>query len=157
MDHAYRATIRWERGDAVFTDGRYSRGHVWAFDGLEIPGSSSPLSVRVPLSRADAVDPEEALVAALSSCHMLFFLDFARRAGFTVDRYADPAVGEMAPNADGKLYVGRVTLSPAVTFSGALVPDAEAFHALHHRAHEECYIGHSLRAEVVIAPTFTLT
>ncbi|MEW6258211.1 MAG: OsmC family protein [Pseudomonadota bacterium] len=157
MDHVYRATIRWERGDAAFTDGRYSRAHVLAFDGLSVPGSSSPFSVRVPLSREDAVDPEEGLVAAAASCHMLFFLDFARRAGFTVDRYEDPATGEMAPNEAGKLYVARVTLNPAVTFSGAKTPSAEDYETLHHRAHEECYIGHSIRAEMVIRPTFSLT
>lgn len=156
MDHVYRATIRWERGDQPFTDGRYSRGHVLAFDGLEVPGSSSPFSVRVPLSREDAVDPEEGLVASASSCHMLFFLDFARRAGFRVDRYEDAATGEMGPNEAGKLYVARVTLNPAVTFSGAKTPTQAEYDTLHHRTHEECYIGHSIRAEMVIRPTFTL-
>ncbi|MEP9376613.1 OsmC family protein [Aquabacter sp. CN5-332] len=156
MGHDYRVTVRWERGDAVFTDGRYSRAHVWAFDGIEIPGSSAPGSVRVPLSREDAVDPEEALTASASSCHMLFFLDFARRAGLTVDRYEDAAVAEMGPNEAGKLYVTRVTLNPDVTFSGAKAPTPEEFAQLHHRAHEECYIANSLRGEVVVQPTFSV-
>lgn len=156
MGHSYEATIRWTRGDAVFTDGRYSRGHVWAFDGIEIPGSSAPSSVRVPLSRADAVDPEEALVAAASSCHMLFALDLARRAGFRVDSYEDAAVGEMTPNAAGKLFISRITLNPVMTFSGDKRPTPEEVETLHHRAHEECYVAHSLRAEIVIAQRFIL-
>src|SRR3712207_4033616 len=90
MSHEYGATVRWERGGAAFAGGRYSRAHVWVFDGgLEVPASASPLNVRLPWSREDAVDPEEALVAAVSSCHMLFFLDFASRAGFMVDSYEE--------------------------------------------------------------------
>ncbi|QTL03089.1 OsmC family protein [Aquabacter sp. L1I39] len=152
MAHAYNATISWSRGEAVFSDGRYSRGHMWTFDGLSFPGSSSPLVVRPPLSREDAIDPEEALVGALASCHMLFFLDFARKAGFVVDSYSDAAVGEMGPNASGKLYVARITLNPDARFSGEKLPSAEDIAALHHRAHEECYVGHSLRADIVISP-----
>lgn len=155
MGHLYTATIRWERGEAVFTDGRYPRAHRLVFDGLEVPGSSAPSSVRVPLSREDALDPEEALVGALSSCHMLFFLDFARRGGFRVDSYTDAAVGEMGPNAAGKLFLARVTLNPAVVFSGEKVPSAEDFAALHHHAHEECYVANSLRSDVILAPTFS--
>ena len=156
MGHDYHATIRWARGDAAFTDGRYPRAHVWAFDGIEVPGSSAPGSVRVPLSREDAVDPEEALVASASSCHMLFALDFARRGGFRVDSYEDAAVGEMTPNEKGKLFVSKITLSPVMVFSGDKLPTAEDVAALHHRAHEECYVAHSLRAEIVILPRFTL-
>ncbi|WP_029004112.1 OsmC family protein [Azorhizobium doebereinerae] len=156
MAHLYTATISWERGAAVFTDGRYSRAHRLIFDGLEVPGSSAPASVRVPLSREDALDPEEAVVGALSSCHMLFFLDFARRGGFTVDSYTDAATGEMGPNANGKLYLARITLNPAVAFSSAKAPTAEEYEALHHRAHEECYIANSVRGEVVLLPTFSV-
>lgn len=150
MAHDFRATIRWSRDGAVFTDGRYSRAHVWAFDGIEVPGSSAPSSVRVPLSRADAVDPEEALVAAASSCHMLFALDFARKAGFRVDSYEDAAQGVMAPNAQGKLYLSRITLSPTLVFSGERRPSEAEVAALHHAAHAECYVAHSLRAEIII-------
>src|SRR5918992_1202143 len=103
MAHEYRATVCWTREDgAAFTDGRYSRGHVWRFDGgLEVPASSAPASVPPPFSRPDAVDPEEAFVAALSSCHMLFFLFFAAKAGFRIDRYTDEAIGEMGKNSKG--------------------------------------------------------
>src|SRR5437660_12862742 len=95
--HEYRALVLWTRGDAAFTDRRYSRAHVWRFDeGVEVPASSSPETVRLPLSRADAVDPEEAFVASLASCHMLFFLDFAARGGFVVDRYEDNPAGLMS-------------------------------------------------------------
>ena len=155
MSHEYKATVLWTRSDAKFTDNRYSRGHVWKFDGIEIPGSSSPASVRLPLSVAEAVDPEEALVAALSSCHMLFFLTFAAKGGFTVDRYEDAAVGVMTPNARGKLFVSKVTLRPAVTFVGDKRPDASEFAALHHRAHEECYVANSVNSEVVVEPTLS--
>ena len=152
MAHEYRAEIVWTRDGAVFTDNRYSRGHVWRFDGgVEVPASSSPLSVRLPLSRADAVDPEEAFVAALSSCHMLFFLSFAAKAGFVVDKYEDAAVGIMSKNEQGKLFVSKVTLSPAVAFSGAKRPSREELDALHHHAHEEFYIANSVRAEIVVA------
>jgi organic hydroperoxide reductase OsmC/OhrA len=152
MAHEYRAEIVWTRDGAVFTDNRYSRGHVWRFDGgVDVPASSSPLSVKLPLSREDAVDPEEALVAALSSCHMLFFLGFAAKAGFVVDKYEDAAVGVMSKNEHGKLFIAKITLNPVISFSGAKRPSAEEFDALHHRAHEECYVTNSVRAEVVVA------
>jgi organic hydroperoxide reductase OsmC/OhrA len=152
MAHEYRADVIWTREGAVFTDNRYSRGHVWRFDGgVEVPASSSPLSVKLPLSRADAVDPEEALVAAVSSCHMLFFLGFAAKAGFVVDKYEDAALGVMTKNEQGKLFVSKITLSPNVSFSGSKRPSAEELDALHDHAHEECYIANSVRAEVVVA------
>ncbi len=152
MAHEYRAEIVWTRDDAVFTDNRYSRGHVWRFDGgVEVPASSSPLSVKLPLSRADAVDPEEALVAALSSCHMLFFLSFAAKAGFVADKYEDAAVGVMSKNEHGKLFVSKITLNPVITFGGTKRPSSEELDALHHHAHEECYIANSVRSEVVVA------
>src|ERR687894_44046 len=109
MAHEYRATVRWIReAGAAFTHQKYGRGHVWRFDGgLEVPASSAPSSVPLPFSRADAVDPEEAFVASLSSCHMLFFLFFAAKRGFVVDRYEDQAVGMMDKNERGKLFVSR--------------------------------------------------
>src|SRR5262249_20738393 len=119
--------------------------------GVEVPGSSSPLSVKLPLSREDAVDPEEALVAAVSSCHMLFFLGFAAKAGFVLDKYEDAPLGVMTKNEHGKLFVSKITLSPAITFSGSKRPSPEELDALHHHAHEECYIANSVRAEVVVA------
>jgi organic hydroperoxide reductase OsmC/OhrA len=156
MAHEYKATVLWLRGDAKFTDNRYSRGHVWKFDGIEIPASSAPSSVRLPYSVAEAVDPEEALVAAMSSCHMLFFLAFAAQGGFTVDRYEDAAVGVMTKNERGKLFVSTVTLRPAVTFTGDKRPGEDDVAALHHRSHEECYIANSVKSEVVLEPTFSL-
>ncbi|MBX6425373.1 MAG: OsmC family protein [Variibacter sp.] len=158
MAHAYHATVLWRRGDAAFTDNRYSRGHVWRFDGgLEVPASSAPASVPPPLSDPRAVDPEEALVAAISSCHMLFFLAFAARAGFVVDRYEDNALGEMTKNERDKLFVSKVTLRPAITFSGEKRPSAEDVERLHHRAHEECFIANTVRSEIVVEPTFSFT
>src|SRR5882724_4061876 len=120
MAHEYRATVQWKReADAKFTDQRYSRGHSWTFDGgITVPGSSSPLSVRLPYSVAEAVDPEEALVAALSSCHMLTFLYVAAKQGFVIDAYEDSAVGEMTKNEAGRMWVSKVTLHPAISFSG---------------------------------------
>ncbi|MBV8755491.1 MAG: OsmC family protein [Hyphomicrobiales bacterium] len=151
MAHEYCADVIWTRDGAVFTDNRYSRGHVWRFDGgVEVPASSSPLSVKLPLSRADAVDPEEALVAAVSSCHMLFFLGFAAKAGFVVDRYEDEPVGVMTKNEQGKLFVSKITLSPAITFSGTKRPSPQELDSLHHHAHEECYVANSVRAEVMV-------
>lgn len=151
MAHLHSATVRWERGEQVFTDRRYSRAHVWRFDGgVEVPASSSPSVVRLPLSRADAVDPEEAYIAALSSCHMLFFLDFASRAGFRIDSYEDEALGEMAPNAAGKMLVARIRLRPRVAFSGEKQPTAAEIDALHHQSHDECFLANSVLTEIVI-------
>jgi organic hydroperoxide reductase OsmC/OhrA len=152
MAHEYRADVVWTRGDAAFLDNRYSRAHVWRFDGgVEVRASSSPLSVRLPLSRADAVDPEEALVAATASCHMLFFLSFAAKGGFLVERYEDAAVGVMTKNEHGRLFISKITLNPMVAFAGAKRPSAEELDVLHHHAHEECYIANSVRAEIVVA------
>jgi organic hydroperoxide reductase OsmC/OhrA len=152
MNHEYRATVRWECGGAAFAGGRYSRAHTWIFDsGLEVPASASPLNVRLPWSREDAVDPEEALVAAVSSCHMLFFLDFASRAGFTVNAYEDRPVGIMEKNQKGKLFVSKITLDPRIAFSGDRRPSPQEIAELHHRSHEECFIANSVLAEVVLA------
>jgi organic hydroperoxide reductase OsmC/OhrA len=151
MAHEYCATVSWTRGDAKFTDNRYSRAHVWRFDGgIEVPASSSPLSVRPPYSATEAVDPEEAFVASVSSCHMLTFLFLAARDGFVVDRYEDEALGVMTKNAKGKLFVSKVTLRPAIDFSGGKLPSAAEVVALHHHAHEECYIANSVLSEVVV-------
>jgi organic hydroperoxide reductase OsmC/OhrA len=151
--HSYQARIHWQRGAAVFTDNRFSRAHRWHFDGgIEVPASSSPLVVRVPLSDEHAVDPEEALVAALSSCHMLFFLAFAAGKGFRVDDYSDDAEGVMGKNAAGKTAMVRVTLHPRVSFSGERLPTPADIDSLHHRSHEECYIANSVTTEVRVEP-----
>ncbi|MDP2764292.1 MAG: OsmC family protein [Brevundimonas sp.] len=149
----HRAAIEWRRGDQDFTGNRYSRAHDWRFDGgAVVRGSSAPTSVPEPLSDPAAVDPEEALVAALSSCHMLFFLAFAAKAGFVVDSYRDEAVGTLGRDERGKTSITTIALRPAVAFSGASAPDAVAIEALHHRAHEACYIANSIRAEVTVEP-----
>lgn len=151
--HSYQARVHWQRGAAVFTDNRFSRAHRWQFDGgVEVPASSSPQVVRVPLSEEHAVDPEEALVASLSSCHMLFFLAFAAGKGFRVDDYSDDAEGVMGKNTHGRIAMVRVTLHPRVRFSGERLPTREDIDALHHRAHEECYIANSVTTEVLVAP-----
>jgi len=149
----YVATVVWTRApDAPFKDNKYSRAHEWRFDGgAVVKGSSAPSSVRVPLSDPTAVDPEEALVAALSSCHMLFFLSYAASAGFVIDRYEDDAVGEMGKNANGKTAIVKVTLRPKITWVGA-APSAEQLGQLNHRSHETCYIANSVSAQVVIEP-----
>jgi organic hydroperoxide reductase OsmC/OhrA len=153
MAHEYKATVSWRRDSGeAFTDGKFSRAHQWSFDGgVTVPASSSPLSVKVPLSRADAVDPEEALVAALSSRHMPTFY-LAYRQGFVVDSYDDDALGIMSKNERGKLYVSKVTLRPAIAFSGAKQPSAAELAQLHHHAHEECYIANSVLTEVAVEP-----
>jgi organic hydroperoxide reductase OsmC/OhrA len=157
MAHTYRATVLWHRGEQLFTDNKYSRGHLWRFDeGVEVPASSSPLVVP-NYSVAAAVDPEEAFVASLSSCHMLFFLSFAARAGLCIDRYEDEAIGEMAKNESGKLFVAKVTLRPRITISGDKRPSEAELTALHHKSHDECFIASSVKTDVVteiLPPTF---
>ena len=149
----YTASTHWERGDQFFTDRRYSRRHTMLFDGGAIvPGSSSPHSVRVPYSDPAAVDPEEAFVASLSTCHMLWFLDIACRAGWLVDDYRDDAIGTMAANEQGRMAITVVTLRPAVRFGGEKRPDAAEIARLHHQAHEECYIANSVKTEVRCEP-----
>jgi organic hydroperoxide reductase OsmC/OhrA len=149
--HTYTATVLWTRAaDAPFKDNKYSRAHEWRFDGgTVVPASSSPLSVRVPMSNPAAVDPEEALVAALSSCHMLFFLSYAASAGLVIDRYEDDAVGDMGKNTKGATAIVKVTLRPKITWVGA-PPSAEQLDKLHHRSHDSCYIANSVSAEVVV-------
>lgn len=152
--HTYTATTRWQRhaGEA-FTDHHYHRRHDWRFDGgAVVAGSSSPLSVPLPHSDAAAVDPEEAFVAALSSCHLLWFLALAAKAGWVVDGYHDDAVGEMTHNAAGRVAITRVTLRPHVRFGGDHRPTPHQHEALHHEAHERCYIANSVTTEVRCEP-----
>jgi organic hydroperoxide reductase OsmC/OhrA len=157
MAHEYRATVTWKRdGGAAFTDQRYSRGHTWTFDGgITVPGSSSPHSVKLPYSVAEAVDPEEAFVAALSSCHMLTFLYVAAKQGYVIDAYTDEAVGVMTKNEHGRMWVSTVTLAPAIAFSGEKRPTQAQFDELHHLAHEECFIANSVKSEVVVQGTMS--
>ena len=152
----HTATVHWQRDAQAFTDKRYSRCHEWRFDGgAVVPGSSSPHVVRVPFSDPTAVDPEEAFVASLSSCHMLWFLDLAYRAGWVVDDYQDDATGTMARNAAGQLAMTVVTLRPAVIFTGDRRPEAAEVDRLHHQAHAECFIANSVKTELRCEPVHT--
>src|SRR5262245_36472193 len=148
----YKATIVWERAGAKFTDARFSRAHRWIFDGLEVAASASPRVVPLPMSVEAAIDPEEALVASLSACHMLTFLYLAAKRGFVIDEYRDDAVGVLAKNVEGRLSITRVTLHPAIRFTGDTRPTAADLDALHHQAHEECFIAQSVRTEVRVEP-----
>ena len=145
----YTAMIEWD-ADGSFADGRYSRAHRWRFDGgATVPASSSPHVVPLPLSDPAGVDPEEALVASVSSCHMLWFLSLAQEAGWDIARYADTARGRMGRDDRGKIAVTRITLKPEIAFAGNQ-PSADELAALHHAAHEACFIANSLRTEIVI-------
>jgi len=153
MAHEYRAAVSWKRGSDAFTDLKFSRAHQWSFDGgVTVPASASPHVVRLPFSRADAVDPEEAFVAALASCHMLTFLYLAAKQGYVVDTYDDNAAGVMTKNAKGKMFVSKVALRPAIAFADGKQPSATDLDRLHHDAHEECFIANSVLTEVVVEP-----
>lgn len=153
MSHVYKASLEWRRNGADFVSGKYSRAHRWMFDGgASVPASASPLVVPVPLSDPAGVDPEEAYVASLASCHFLWFLHVARNAGLVVDSYRDEASGVMEKNAQGKLWVSRVTLLPRVIFSGEQQPDARRLEQLHHKAHDECFLANSVKTEVIVTP-----
>jgi len=153
--HRYTATIDWQREGDDFRRGRYSRAHHWRFDGgIRVAASASPLVVPLPFSSAQAIDPEEALVVAAASCHMLSFLHVAARRGFVVERYEDEAEGLMEKIAGGRYAITRITLRPRILFAqDQQPPTGEELSALHHAAHEECYIANSIRAEVVVEAT----
>lgn len=149
----YTATVVWERAaGAVFKDNKYSRAHQWRFDGgTVVPASSSPKVVPLPQSKEEAVDPEEAFIASLSSCHLLFFLFYAAKAGFVIDHYEDEAIGEIGKNAQGVVAMLKVRLRPQIAWADK-TPSASELNELHHRAHESCYIANSVKTEVVIEP-----
>lgn len=153
----HTAEVLWERTDQAFVDNRYSRKHILRFDaGIEVAGSSSPHVVPLPYSASDAIDPEEAFVSSLSSCHMLWFLSFAAKQGFVVDQYHDAAEGVMAENTEGKLMIAVVTLHPKVVFSGEKLPGRAELEQLHHQAHEACFIANSVKTEIRCEPRFNL-
>jgi organic hydroperoxide reductase OsmC/OhrA len=140
----HKATIRWSRAGKDFTYKTYSRDHVWSLNGNDIPASATTAYFGSP----SRVDPEAALVAALSSCHMLTFLALAANKGFVVERYEDAAVGHLEKNAAGKLAMTRVELHPSITYGGAKQPTAEDLDWLHEKAHKECFIANSVTTEV---------
>ena len=147
----YYAEVKWLRGDEEsYIDNKYSRGHEWKFDGgLTVTASSSPHIVPIPYSVEANVDPEEAFVASLSSCHMLFFLSIAAKKKFTIDEYLDNAVGIMEQDEDKRMSMTRVTLRPKVTFAGDKQPTMAQIEKMHHQSHEQCFIANSVKTEVV--------
>lgn len=150
---SYRAEVSWKNDSEEFLQGRYSRAHVWRFDGgIEVKASASPHVVQLPYSVEDAVDPEEAFVASLASCHMLTFLHLAAKRRFLVQSYVDDAVGEMATNEKGREWVARVVLRPRVEFVGTKMPSPADVRSLHELAHEHCFIANSVKTEVVCEP-----
>lgn len=152
MAHLHTARILWESNTADFTKNQYSRAHHWSFDGGQtVLASSSPHVVRVPFSDPAGIDPEEAMVAAISSCHMLTFLYLAAKAGFAIERYEDNAEGLMGKNAQGRIAITRCTIKPKIQFVGKVPTRAELDH-LHHQAHEDCFIANSVTTEIVCEP-----
>jgi organic hydroperoxide reductase OsmC/OhrA len=146
----FHATVDW-RLEGDFLARRYSRAHTLTFEhGLVVPGSPAISVVPLPYSREGALDPEAAFTGSISACHMLWFLDVACQAGFTVASYCDEAEGVLAKNAQGKLAMTRVVLRPRIEFAGDKRPSSQELKHLHHRAHEECFIANSVKTEVVI-------
>jgi organic hydroperoxide reductase OsmC/OhrA len=147
----HRATIRWKCTGTDFISGKYSREHTWSFDGgLVVSASSSPSVVPAPWSNSASVDPEEAYVAAVSSCHMLTFLYLAGKAGFHVDGYEDEAIGTMTRNERGTPWVSAVTLQPKISYIGSNQPGSVEEERLHHEAHDQCFIAQSIKTEVTV-------
>ncbi len=148
--HYYTAEVEWAC-DGDYPANSYSRGHIWRFDGgLEVPASASPTVVPLPHSVESAVDPEEAFIAAISSCHMLWFLDLARRAGFNVASYRDHATGEMSRVARGKMAITKVVLKPELTLIADEAPDPTWLTDIHEKAHDVCFIANSVKCEIVV-------
>lgn len=147
----HTATIHWKLDGGDFLKGKYSREHVWTFDGgASIPASPAPQVVPAPWSNPALVDPEEVFVASLASCHMLTFLHLASRQGFLIASYEDTAVGTMAKNEKGIPWVAKVALNPRIAWAGEKIPSAEETSHLHHLAHEQCFIANSVRTEVAV-------
>jgi organic hydroperoxide reductase OsmC/OhrA len=149
----YKASIKWKHSGGDFLKGRYSREHTWTFDGgVTVPASPAPSSVPKPYSNEANVDPEEAFVASISSCHMLTYLYVASRRGFEIASYEDEAVGVMTKNEKGVDWIGSVVLSPHIVYAGETRPSREVETDLHHAAHEGCYIANSVKTDITVAP-----
>jgi len=156
MSYEYFAKIVWSSDGTDFKTGKYSRVHTWSFDGgIEVKASSSPHIVPLPFSVENAVDPEEAFIASLSSCHMLWFLSIAAKNGFSVKSYTDESSGIMGKNNEGKVAMLSVTLKPKVEFIGLNIPSSEVIERMHETAHSECFIASSIKTEVLCQPVFT--
>lgn len=147
----HRAVIEWTNRGPDFLKGKYSREHTWTFDGgVIVPASPAPSVVPAPWSNPAHVDPEEALVASIASCHMLTFLWLASKEGFACSSYRDDALGAMTKNERGVWWVSNVTLRPQIIWNGERTPAADDLQRLHHRAHEECFIANSVRTEITV-------
>ena len=147
----HKAVIRWTHTQGDFLKGTYSREHSWTFDGgMTVPASSSPAAVRIPFSNPANVDPEEAYVASLSSCHMLTYLYIASRKGFEISSYEDEAVGMLTKNEHGILWVSSVVLHPRITYAGSKTPTREEVDQMHHAAHEQCFIANSVKTDIKV-------
>jgi len=150
----HKAIISWKSTSPDFLKGKYSREHTWTFDGgMTLAASPSPSVVPVPYSNPSHVDPEEAFVAAVSSCHMLTYLYLASRQGFQVDSYHDEAIGVTNKNQSGATWVSEITLSPKITYSGERLPTPADEQRLHHLAHEQCFIANSIKTQVTVGAT----
>lgn len=148
---SYEAEISWYRDGQSFLTNEYSRGHLWQFDGgVSVAASASPHIVPLPYSVAENVDPEEAFVASLSSCHMLFFLSIAAKQKYQVERYNDKAEGILENNVDGQLAMTLVKLKPIIEFSGEKIPSKEKISQIHHLAHKSCFLANSVKTKVVV-------
>lgn len=148
----YSVQVVWRLDGGSFQGRRYSRAHKWCFDGgVEVAASASPQIVPLPFSSEAAVDPEEALVASASSCHMLFFLHYAADAGLEVESYTDNATGTMGKLDNGRIAFTRIVLNPDIVFGGESQPDAGLIRSLHHRAHESCFIANTLNCPIEVA------
>jgi len=147
----HKATVRWQRSGPEFLKGKFSREHTWTFDGgLTVAASPSPSVVPAPWSNAANVDPEEAFVASISSCHMLTFLYFASKQGFLIGSYEDEAVGLLTKNEQGVPWISKVTLHPKIVFDGEKQPTPSEVGQLHHMAHQQCFIANSVKSEIVV-------
>jgi len=148
----HKATIRWTRSEGDFLKGRYSREHTWSFDGgVTVPASSSPAAVPKPYSNEANVDPEEAFVASIASCHMLTFLFVASRGGFVIATYEDEAVGTLSKNERGASWVSAVTLNPRIVYEDGKRPSPDEEERFHHTAHEQCFIANSVKTAITVA------
>jgi organic hydroperoxide reductase OsmC/OhrA len=147
----HKAIIRWKCTSPDFLKGKYSREHTWTFDGgCTVPASPSPSVVPQPYSNPAHVDPEEAYVASISSCHMLTFLYLASKQGFQVDSYSDEAIGAMRQNEKGIPWIASVMLDPQIVYSGDKLPTPADEERLHHQAHEQCFIANSVKTEITV-------
>jgi len=145
----YEATVSWHRRDHPFLDDTYSRGHEWSFDGgVVVPASASPEIVALPMSVAENVDPEEAFIASISSCHMLFFLSIACKNGIVIDSYDDNACGFLQKDDAGNLSMTKVVLRPQAKYSGDKVPERKEIETMHHLAHKLCFIANSVKTDI---------